>query len=1569
MIGMDAFAVATGSKGIPLDLQQPDGQTIRVTVVGDEFHRTVSYNGYTILQDRKTKEYRYAVQRSDGNVTVSDKVVGKDKPEASLQKGILLPMKKLSKMQQEYVEQRRDKFKKNAASLKSVQSLPGLISTSDGPQLAPPADTTLSAQNGFCLLIAFSDDPDIPAFAPADINTMFNGTTPIWGNAASIKQYYSDQSNGRMTLNTTVSSAYVRLSKTKAYYDDVGNTYGAVEAVQEAIQVLLAQNPNYFDAINLTTYTEGERQVVKAFSVFYPGDPSFGDLWPHSWVLNDGQQTYVSIKPGVYVSNYQISSLLFYSALPVIGVACHEIGHMLCDFSDYYDYGNRGNDNVNIKSYGLGNHCLMSDSDNQQYPAQINPYLRMKAGWIDVQPLPTNLPFITLTPTNFYQHAKSATEYFLFSNVQRSFNSWTQFLPGDGIAIWHIDEEMKGNELEQRTPTQHYECSLEQADGLFHLEQPMPNGNSGDANDYYFLGNPATLYRDEFSDESIPNSLWWDGTSSDLLISHFSINGYEMTMRVIFPGPVITSQNPLPQGRVGNPYWFQFTTEDNYENNVWSVVDPGTLPPGLTLSSSGRLSGLPTMAGTNYFDIVVQGRSILTTTNTFALVILPAYTAPYAEGFNGVMEGSLTGWNQESISNAIPWRTRSGSPSGHPVRPFEGDKNAYLGVYIDSGSASLSNHITRLISPMIQFAPTAREARISFSYYLEERSPVLKDAFKIYYKTAWSNAWSGPVATYDASTLQWVQENVILPESAAGKSIYFAIEGYALGGHGVSLDDIQIDDPVPPLQIITPTPLDPAVCGTNYTLASPFATLESVGGYTNGSGQTSYAYALVGGSLPFGFTLTTNGLIIGQWDSPIALTNFNVEVTDLVSGAKATNTLAFAVEYPRAPILQENFLTVNGSLPSGWTIEYVANRVNWTIGHPGGKDGISPPFAAQSDYQYAFFFGTPSVGTYMVSKLVSPVFDLTQMANNSRLVFWHFMQKWSGQDELRVYYRNVTGAPWTRLEVYTNNVTSWTRRIIQLPSPSRTYQIAFEGSARSGYGVCVDSVSITDDASAPVILTRDTLPSGFDNYSYQTRLEAVGGVTPYTWTVVSNALPRGLTLNSLTGIISGTPVGATQTVFRVAVKGADNKASTNIFYLKILPPGFIPYVENFNETTVPSGWEQTTAIGTATWQVVRGTYNDYEPDYHYPYAPVSETNNLCLWGKLPQYHSAALITSPFDLGGCTNTAVSFNLAMRRYDKDTQDWLTISYDTHQTGNWKTLVAYDSTYFSSSNAVLFTHWTNLVFQLPEPTATYRLKFDGLTRGGCGICIDDLIVVGDRTAPPLLLTTPNPLPDGTNSVVYPDVPLTATGGTILPYTWSIVGSDIFPPGLTLNPTNGVISGTPTQYGLYTFGVTVQDANNVTTTQDYTLRVWSSGLTPYQMWVQSYYNPTNTYPGDGADSGDGIPNLIKYGMDLDPTIQNTGVYILGGQTNLVGVPGLPDGGYLYYTYRRSLTATDLVFSVTGKTNLADVAELWITNNIVELTPWSVGQTGVWSWVHNVHTTPITNAPQRFLRLEVQLK
>ncbi|MEI6644612.1 MAG: M4 family metallopeptidase [bacterium] len=1029
----------------------------------------------------------------------------------------------------------------------------------------------------------------------------------------------------------------------------------------------------------------------------------------------------------------------------------------------------------------------------------------------------------------------------------------------------------------------------------------------------------------------------------------------------------IQTESPLPNGRVGSPYQVSFGASGGmFPVYSWERIS-GQLPANFTFSTNGILSGFCVEPSTNTFTVVVSCIDHQKTTNTFELTILPAYTAPYSEGFNGAMEGELTGWHQECVSNAISWRMRIGSPSTRPPSAFEGEKNAYLGVFNDNGTASFPPHVTRLISPMIQFGPYAREVRVSFAYYLEDWPPLDPDQLKVYYKTAWSDSWIGPIATYTANTVGWTQQSITLPEPAsvagAGKGVYFAFEGSALGGHGISLDAIVIDDPVPPLHISTPTPLPIALCGTNYTLSSPLVILESVGGFTNALGLTNYQYAVVNGtSLPSGFILTPEGVITGRWNSVVAMTNFDVEVTD--GFAKATNTLSFAVEYPRASVLAESFYGDN-VLSSGWTMEYVANTVDWTIGRPGGKDGWSPPATAQSDLQYAVFFGTPGVGTVMCTKLVSPVFDLTQMPNNTRLVFWHFMQEWAGQDELRVYYRNVQEGPWTKLATYTSNVTSWTQRIIPLPFPTRYYQIAFEGLAKSGYGVCVDTVSITDDGGAPVMLTRGVLPSGFDNFSYQTSLEAVGGSTPYRWTVVSNGLPRGLVLDSVTGIISGIPVGSTQTVFRVAVTGADNQVSANTFSLKILPPGIVPYFESFATNALPANWEQVTASGSqAAWQVSQGTYSFYESFPSNLKSPMfaysnSLPNNVCLWA-FPKddgtANIASLITKPFDLGGCTNTTLSFQLCMKEYGSY-QDILSVYYRSRETDAWTLLAVYETN---------TTVWTLKTLQLPNPSATYRLKFEGYALGGWGICIDDVDVRGEKAGSPLAIITPTRLPEGTNHVAYPPVTLVATNGTLLPYTWRIVKSDILPTGLTLDANTGTISGTPAEYGFFTFGVTVQDANNVATTSNFNLRVYSGSMTPFEEWQSTYFS-TLGYLGDDVDqSGDGIPNLIKYGMGLNPTNKNLGIYILGGLTNLAGSLNVADGRYLYLGYRRSLTATDVNFFVKGTTNLANGAIGWLTNNIVEQTPWIVGETDVWSWVYSVHTTPVTNAPQRFLRLEV---
>ncbi|MGY0038797.1 Ig domain-containing protein [Pedobacter sp. NJ-S-72] len=79
---------------------------------------------------------------------------------------------------------------------------------------------------------------------------------------------------------------------------------------------------------------------------------------------------------------------------------------------------------------------------------------------------------------------------------------------------------------------------------------------------------------------------------------------------------------------------------------------------------------------------------------------------------------------------------------------------------------------------------------------------------------------------------------------------------------------------------------------------------------------------------------------------------------------------------------------------------------------------------------------------------------------------------------------------------------------------------------------------------------------------------------------------------------------------------------------------------------------------------------------------------------------------------------------------------------------------------------------------------------------------------------------LPNGTVNKVYPNTNLpTPTGGST-PYTYSATN---LPPGVTLNPTTGVLSGTPTTAGTYTFPVTISDADGNIATTSYTIIVRS--------------------------------------------------------------------------------------------------------------------------------------------------
>lgn len=79
-------------------------------------------------------------------------------------------------------------------------------------------------------------------------------------------------------------------------------------------------------------------------------------------------------------------------------------------------------------------------------------------------------------------------------------------------------------------------------------------------------------------------------------------------------------------------------------------------------------------------------------------------------------------------------------------------------------------------------------------------------------------------------------------------------------------------------------------------------------------------------------------------------------------------------------------------------------------------------------------------------------------------------------------------------------------------------------------------------------ISTKSLNAGTHGKAYKGALKATGGKTPYGWSLVSGNLPTGLTLNSSTGAITGTPstMGTFNPTFKVTdtIAGAATKALT-----------------------------------------------------------------------------------------------------------------------------------------------------------------------------------------------------------------------------------------------------------------------------------------------------------------------------------------------------------------------------------------------------------------------------------------
>lgn len=357
---------------------------------------------------------------------------------------------------------------------------------------------------GLCLLIEF---PDAPATIPREEVEAFCNQRGYrgFGNNGSVFDYFFEISGGRLR-STNIVAPYYRALHPRSHYADPSVVWPrrAKELIREALD---HHRANGFD---FRRFSVDDQNHVRALNVFYAGDVAGQfrtGLWPHAHELFPAFE----LMGGRKLRDYQITNMG--NAL-TLGTFCHENGHLICDFPDLYD--------LDGGSFGTGAYCLMAfgSSPAATNPAQVCAYLKRRAGWADriVELAPGMEVTLAAGRNEIAIFARNPTEYFLLEHRQRAGRD--QGLPDAGLAIWHVDEE-GSNKNQQMTPELHFECSLEQADGRFHLEREQ---GIGDADDLFQAGR--------FGADTVPSSRWWDGTPSGLEIRVLAATTGEITFRV-----------------------------------------------------------------------------------------------------------------------------------------------------------------------------------------------------------------------------------------------------------------------------------------------------------------------------------------------------------------------------------------------------------------------------------------------------------------------------------------------------------------------------------------------------------------------------------------------------------------------------------------------------------------------------------------------------------------------------------------------------------------------------------------------------------------------------------------------------------------------------------------------------------------------------------------------------------------------------------------------------------------------------------------------------------------------------
>ncbi|WP_198511193.1 putative Ig domain-containing protein [Janthinobacterium sp. 67] len=743
------------------------------------------------------------------------------------------------------------------------------------------------------------------------------------------------------------------------------------------------------------------------------------------------------------------------------------------------------------------------------------------------------------------------------------------------------------------------------------------------------------------------------------------------------------------------------------------VVESGSLPPGLNLSSSGLLSGTPTALGTYNFVMkstdVTGGNGPYNTSRSYSLVI-NAQPPPTITGVSPA-SGPTTGGTSVTITGtgftgATAVKFGATNATGYTVNSATqitatapagsaGTVNVTVTTAGGTSATGAANQFTYIPAPTVtSISPTAGPTAGGTSVTITGTG-----------LTGTTAVTFGATAATGFTVNSATQITATAPAGSAGTvNVRVTTTG---GTSATSAANQYTYVATPTVTSISPT-AGPSTGGTTVTITG-----------SNFSGTTAVTF---GATAATGFTVNSATQITAT--APSGTGTVDVRVT--TTGGTSATSAADQFTYVGAPVVS-GISPTSGTTAGGATVIITGTGFSGTTAVTFGATAATG-FTVNSATQIT---ATAPSGTGTVDVRVTTTGGTS--ATSAADQFTYVTVPVAGAVSATVAYGssanpitlNLSGGIATSVAVSSTaahgTATATGTSISYTPTAGYGGPDSFTYTATNGSGTSAPA-TVTITVGGPTItIAPSTVPAATLGTTYSQNVTAANGIAPYTYAISAGALPAGVSLNTATGALSGTPMAGG--VFNFTVRATDSSTGSGpysgarAYSLTVAAPTI-----SIAPTTLPAmtsgvAYSQTIAAsgGTST----------------YTYAKTA--------GSLP---AGLVLAADGTLSGTPTAAGAYSFTVTATDSSTG-----------AGPYSGSRAYSGT----------------------------------------------------VAAPTISIAPTTLPAMTSGVAYSQT-IAASGGTST-YTYAKTAGSL-PAGLVL-AADGTLSGTPTAAGAYSFTVTATDSS----------------------------------------------------------------------------------------------------------------------------------------------------------------